>query len=878
MCSARIAAMNSLQSLLSPDLFPLDQAWELVELPLEKTDGDYAEAIATPATCSAAAPGDVNGALFDAGLLPDPLVAKNSLLYAERVPNRSWWYRKSFATPATRADGAALPPFAELRLEGLDVRADIWLNGVHLGRHDSDFLPFSADVTKLLRRDGAPNLLIVRLTTGREYCEAHLQGEFAPFVESVPTEAGRGYPLRGYQKRVFLRKPAYSWGWDWSPALPTCGMTGPASLRFHEAREIDHVVLTTELLNGNTLARVSARVEVQSRLHTTRSTFGDIRLRLTAPDGHMFEVEAKDIFLRGGLTTIPLTLDIPEPALWWPNGSGAQPLYTVEAWLTCKGQTSAIRPFRWGLRTVEQEIGPGVFRFKVNGVPVFIQGGNWVPSDHLIGRTTPARLEHLVTEAANAHLNCLRVWGGGRYELDAFYEACDRMGVFIWHDFMAACSALPYHEPDFADLCRREGTYQVRRLQRHPCMLQWCGNNEVGACASWSNSVFRDGEPMDAFYYDAFPRIVATEAPGTPYLPTSPYGGEENVQDGQMGDDHHWVVMRPEPEFWSNPEYWNGKGISLFNSEYGYGGPCSLASTKQYLGTDAPDLKNDIGHEHTNTFYDIPRIDFSIAEHYGEKADRPLEEYILLGGLCQGLNLGYSLESQRANGHTWGGIFWMYNDSWGENGWTIIDYYLRRKVSYYGVRRALAPRKLVLRRGGEAFGGAPDEVLLLAVNATGEAYHATVKAGYQRFDGTAEALRTVEFDVPARTKGVVVARFPLPSKEELQAGTIVAIPTSGTSVTSVTSATLLPEAWRAARHKDIAWPKAAPKVVESVADGDDLVVTVETDAFAHAVHFGIGDDFRPEDDFFDLLPGERRTVRIPGAAALAGKVSVTWVG
>ena len=143
----------------------------------------------------------------------------------------------------------------------------------------------------------------------------------------------------------------------------------------------------------------------------------------------------------------------------------------------------------------------------------------------------------------------------------------------------------------------------------------------------------------------------------------------------------------------------------------------------------------------------LARSDFLVGEMvfaraaHGEKTLRPLEEYILLGGLCQGLNLGYSLESMRANGHTWGGIFWMYNDSWGENGWTIVDYYLRRKASYYGVRRALAPRKLVLRRGGEAFGGSPDEVLLLAVNATGEVFHAAVEAGYQRFDGTASALR-----------------------------------------------------------------------------------------------------------------------------------------
>jgi beta-mannosidase len=188
--------------------------------------------------------------------------------------------------------------------------------------------------------------------------------------------------------------------------------------------------------------------------------------------------------------------------------------------------------------------------------------------------------------------------------------------------------------------------------------------------------------------------------------------------------------MRPDKQFWSTPEYWDGKEIPIFNSEYGYGGPCSIETTRQYLGSDQPDLFNETGRQHTNTFYDIPRVNWSIQQHYRETDKLSLKDYILLGGLCQGLNLGYSLESLRANEQSMGGIFWMYDDSWGENGWTIIDYYLRRKVSYYNVKRCLAPRRLVLRRGGQAFGGTADEVLLIALNDAAESVECSAQLGY----------------------------------------------------------------------------------------------------------------------------------------------------
>jgi beta-mannosidase len=840
--------------------FDLNGPWELIERPLSDdvaASGAVAEA---RALCPVQVPGDVNAALASAGLLPEPLTALNFHAASARVPDRSWWYRRRFVVP----QNAIAATVATLSLDGLDIHAEIWLNGVHLGHHDSAFLPFERDVRGILRPH-SENVLLVRLTTGKERVE-HIT-DF-PLLATVPLEAPRGYPDRGFAQRIYLRKPAYTWGWDWSPYLPTCGITGVCAIRFAGLVEFEDVALAASLDDrGN--ATVTASLEL--RRHTLVGTvWATVRLRLIDEDGVAHACESTNVLVRSGFTHLDLDLEIRRPKLWWPHGAGAQHRYRVEASAELEDGTTVEYPaFFWGLRTVALETEPGLFRFRVNGQPLFLQGGNWVPCDHLYGRTTPARLEQLVSEAAHANFNCLRVWGGGRFELDAFYDACDRHGILLWHDFMSACAPLPAHDPVFARTFMDEARYQVRRLRNRACLMLWCGNNEVAACYNWSKHLFgQHRDPAWPLYFEELPRLIAELSPHTPYWPTSPYGGSDSVNDLTVGDDHHWIVMKPDQAFWSHPEYWDSPKISIFNSEYGYGGPCCIESTREYLGTETPDLFGPVGREHTNTFYDIPRVKFSIAEHYGDVPDRPLAEYIRLGGLCQGLNLGYSLESLRANDRTWGGLFWMYNDAWGENGWTIVDYYLRRKIAYYGVKRALAPQKLVWRRGGQAFGGQADEVLLLALNDTTRPLRGSVDAGWMDYDGTHQDLRSIALDVPAFSKAVI-ARLPIPAADTLRHGTYAAC----TTLRGLDSAT-----WRHGRHRDGVMPIAHPTIVARRRVGDDLEVTVTSPTFAHAVSFDLGGDWRFSDAWFDLLPGEQRTLRIAGGAGLARKpLAVTCV-
>jgi beta-mannosidase len=835
----------------------LDGTWRLLQRPL--TDGPevWAQVASSDQWSQAIAclvPGDVSDSLIRAGQMPEPLTGLNFQQF-DWIDQRSWWLCRTFDVPAIWAD----LPGVTLSLDGLDYGADIWLNGTHLGTHHSAFYPFTQNVKAHLHVDQS-NTLLVRLTTGRvladQYQDDYLCG-------ATPTEAGRGYPERGLGQRIFLRKPAYTWGWDWGPYLATCGITGQVLLKPINPVQINDVSVTTQLDGPDAIANVCVEASHQTTYTSIRA---DVTITFTDENGACFTATQHDVMLGSGLTHVALSCRIPRARLWWPNGSGDPHRYTLTTTLNIAGQVASTHNMKVGLRTIKLIDEPGRFAVAVNDHPIFIKGGNWIPGDCLYGRLTDAKLTTLVAEAAHAHFNCLRIWGGGRYEADAFYEACDGHGILLWHDFMSACAALPADRDWFYKAFEAEANYQIKRLRSRACLMLWCGNNEVSQCYEWADFAEKlqgNRDPGWVLYHQLLPTLIHQLAPHIPYRPTSPYGGPQSVHDPREGDNHHWLVMRPESKYWSNPWYWDTDEVPIFNSEYGIGGPCCIESTRQYLGNPTPNLFDETGRQHTNTYYDIPRVNFSIKEHYCDSENLPLEQYILLGGLCQGLNLGYSLESMRANQHTMGGIFWMYNDTWGENGWSIIDYYLRRKIAYYNVKRCLAHQRLLLRRGGQAFGGQADEILLLALNDTAQPLHLAGHWGYQSYDGQTYQLVPFEATLAPRDK-TIIARIPIPASNQLAKGTIVAIPTSPSPLDPVS---LLLKPYRTLNLPGDG-KQAQIKAIER--SETDLHVTVHSEIFAHAVHLNVPGEWRLgewrlSDHYFDLLPGETRTIIIHDA-------------
>lgn len=841
----------------------LNKSWNLTYKPLGWNIERVAEVKASPMvewlTCDL--PCDIHTPLIENGIIKEPVEALNSF-DAEWTEEKSWWFRKEFDADSGLLDKEVV----ELRFESLDVEADIFLNGTRIGFQRSMHYPFVLDVKRYLRPSG--NELLVRLTAG---AERYNQEEVDPYKVSV----SKTY-RRGEERRVFLRKPQYVFGWDWGPRIATCGIVGDVSLAGYDSVAVRgcHVVTasigcdgparsgssqgdsTPGVSDAESSAQLDITVEVEN-LHVFRTKEAVVTVTITPPgnEGREITVDTETLLI-SGTNYIDCTVTVANARLWWPNGMGEQPLYTVEASCECEGTTDSLEPFAYGIRTLRlnlDKLGEGhrLFAFEINGVKTFCKGGNWIPTDSIYARVTDEKYDTLIQEAKEANFTMLRIWGGGIYEKEVFYKKCDEYGILVWHDFMYACAIYPDKEDWFREESRREIDYQTKRLRNYACMALWSGCNENNwGFYSWWIGEKEVEYPGGAYIYNQLaPRIVAQNSPNIPYWNGSPYGGDD-PNGNEVGDRHHWhdCTMNEEMEKRITPEEYD-KVASKFVSEYGYIGPCAKSTIEKYHGGEEIVRHSDLWNWHNNTF-EKDTVEAGITKHYVDAEGLSLDEYLLYASLCQGLMYGYSLEAIRFKQECWGSIFWMYTDCWGEVGWTIVDYYLKRKPSYYSVMRTFAPVRFILREEN-------GKVKVMGINDTPSPVELSLEYGYLSFDGKKrETEKTaVNLDCHSRT---IVHTFQKADFDEKR-GCYFVKPENTDSV--------LPAALRSGvfRDLDFGWPGniAKPVAVSNVErNGDDISFTVSSDVYVHALHFPGYDDYRFSDNYFDLLPGESRTITL----------------
>ncbi|KPK86091.1 MAG: hypothetical protein AMJ81_02065 [Phycisphaerae bacterium SM23_33] len=771
-------------------------------------------------------PGDVRQGLIAAGRMKEPLEGLNSF-EGHWVEDRSWWFRKRFKVPPAMRKAQA----AELVLDGLDANASIFLNGAHLGDHPSAFRPFVARVERHLR--AGENVLLVRLTHGVEDVTAEQVEELGGYI---PTEAGRGRPERGEPRRPFVRKPQYSWGWDWSPRTATVAIAGQPRLRL-----LNQAVLRDVRVRALPRGRdVTLQVRVQAEWLDFRSSGGGrIEVAVYDPDGKLVQRRRVEGMLQIGDNYFDVSVPVGRARLWWPAGMGRQDRYTIQVTLRAGGGAVDRRSLSYGIRFLELETDDR-FALRVNGVRMFSKGGDWIPPDALYARVTDQKLDRLVVEAARANFNMLRIWGGGRYEPEAFYEACDREGILVWHDFMLCCAPYPDHLESFRDEIAKEADYQTRRLRNHACVAVCSGSNECHYFLDIGGP--RETDKVTRLLGRVLPEAVHRNCPEIPYWYSSPAGGKE-ANDPQVGDCHYWhVMMHADINVRITPESFDNLPV-LFVSEFGYPGPCGRATTEQYLAGAPFDRTDKVWQHHNNTF-EQDTVDAGIARHYADPAGMSPQEYLLYGGLTQGLMLGYELEALRANPRCHGGLFWMYNDCWGEVGWTILDYYLRRKISWYFVRRALAHRRLILR-------ASKGRIRVTLANDTARPAAGRLEYGYVSLDGSVREVRRRRFSAAASAR-TVVATFGR-GRRDPKAGLWFARVLDDRSI--------LPATLRAAEPRDL---PGRPKVYLSVqrTGRREYKVILRSRAYARAVELRLPAGAVPDDNYFELLPGVSRTIRV----------------
>ena len=614
----------------------------------------------------ATVPGGVHTDLLALGCIPDPFFADNELK-VQWVAESDWEYRKEFrADPRVRTEARQF-----LVCDGLDTLAEISLNGKLLGKTDNSFRSWRWDVTGLLAE--GDNELAVLFRSPLAFIRARQQER--------PLTGGGDIPGGPH-----LRKSPYHWGWDWGPKLPPIGIWKDIRLEGYESARLADVHIRQHHQAGS--VRVSAAAAVESWEEKPLT----IRATLLAPGGGRMQSVAA--VQRG---SAELAIDVDDPRLWWPSGMGAQDLYQFEVTLEADGTVLDRRAYRIGLRTISLRREPDAwgesFTFVVNGVPLFAKGADWIPADSFPTRVTDAHMESLLQSAVDANMNMLRVWGGGTYGEERFYDICDRLGILVWQDFIFACGIYP-DDDAFAENVRLEALENVRRLHHRASLALWCGNNEMEQGWNdwkWDKPDDPDNQRLkagyDRMFHHMLPAVVAQEDPDRPYWPSSASSGEPFVDPNgqQRGDMHYWGVWHERKPFTAYREQ-----FPRFASEFGFQ---SLPPYKTIKTFTAPGDRNLTAYvmEHRQRSGPGNRVILSqMLDTFRMPKDFPSLAYLSMILQAEGMRIG--VEHWRRNrARVSGTIIWQLNDCWQAISWSSLDYFGRWKAMHYAARRFYAP-------------------------------------------------------------------------------------------------------------------------------------------------------------------------------------------
>ncbi|MDR3247941.1 MAG: hypothetical protein LBT39_04055, partial [Treponema sp.] len=792
-------------------------------------------------------------------IIPEPLERDNT----ERLPwvgDFSWWFIRDFAV------SGELLAHEQVRLyiDMLDFKADIILNGIPAFKHKNTFVPFDEDVKRYLK--AGTNQIIIRLTGGIE------DGYEAPDSMSYYSVNG------GHNQRTAMRKPAYTFGWDWCKLLPTCGIGRAIYLEGISGAKIQAFRADTLAVPGADPLRSAAKVPgaalpdaAKLRLHfeidnISVTSADEITLKYTlAFKGKTVCEKTVELYLPGGANFYEEEIAVDAPKLWWPNGYGEQNLYTVNAQVTCRGSVSKMDEKLIGIRTitVDHSKRPDAtrnFRFVVNGVAVYCKGGNWVPTDSVYLRTPLEKYRVLVEEAKEQHFTMLRMWGGGVYEPDYFYDQCSKNGIMLMHDFMYACAYYPDYREDFLYEAEREAHYQARRLAHHACMAIWTGNNEIHE--SYTDWFPPPVDPAYFYGYKIFnyiqPRAVQEHSPLIPYMPCSPFFGK-TANDPSAGDVHAWNIIgkisNPDKLPFAQAMMMRKRfedldamaGLVRFSSEYGYHGPLMRSSVERYhagekLSFEGVTWKH---HEYHNNFSKGKNLLIQVGHNLVPSENLDEDSYLLYAGILQGINYRELMEALRRREHTSGGLIWMYNDCWPETGWTTVDYYLTRKISFYFLKRAFAPKKLIIR----VFEG---KGFITALNESPQPLSLELEYGYRGFDGKAGEKKTVSLTLDRHSFNELPA---FEAKGDLTEGFYFVRPLNNSEIDPATSLR--------GNYRAYNFPQFKAAIIASKKEGDDYVVTLRSETYVPFARLITADDrTKMSDNYVELLPGIDKTIRV----------------
>ncbi|MGN7703859.1 glycosyl hydrolase 2 galactose-binding domain-containing protein [Cellulosimicrobium sp. 22601] len=810
-------------------------------------------------TVPASVPGSVHTDLLAAGLIPDPYLDDHENLVAW-VGRCDWEYRTTFAWSATDTPGLDRH---DLAFDGLDTVATVSLNGTRVLSARNQFRTFRVAVADLLRE--GENELVVRFASPVRYADREsLALGYRPQVNKHPYNA--------------IRKSACSFGWDWGIDAPSVGLWKPVRLESWSAARLASVrpLVSVDLPDDASsraghLATAPGRVAVHVDVERAPldpdapGSGGDrplaVRVSLRGPSGR----HDAEVALPAGATTAVVPVDVPDAALWWPRGYGEQPLYDVEVELAAGDAALDAWARRTGFRDARLDLTPDEhgtsFTVVVNGRAVWVKGANWIPDDVFVHRVTRERYAVRLDQAELANLNLLRVWGGGIYEADDFYDLCDERGILTWQDFAFACAAYSEDEPLRSEV-EAEARDNVTRLTPHPSLVVWNGSNEnIWGFGAWGWELRLEGKSWGLGYYTELLPGVLAELDGTrPYTPSSPWSGSLDVHpnDPDHGSMHSW-------ELWNRQDWPRYRDdVPRFMAEFGWQGPPTWSTLTRAISDDplTPESPGMLVHQKAAQGND--KLTDGLVRHVPLPDD--MEDWHWAMSWNQAVAVQVAVEHLRSWApRTMGSVVWQLNDCWPVTSWAAVDGDGRAKPLLHALAHAHADRLLTVQPrsadGGVAAGDETDRLVVVVANDTDEAWSGDLVVRRVSFDGTVRRATTVPTRVDARGTSSVEMPRDVATPDEAAAELLVA---------TLGGARAL---WWFAEPRDASLtpPRLVTEVHREPA-GWAVRVTAENlvrdvALLADKLHPGL----RADDMLVTLLPGESVTFHVTGPdAALAG--------